>query len=295
MGVVLRAWDDARGCFVALKVIDPGVADPEVVVRLAREADAGAALDHPGIVRPLEAGVAGGRAFIAFELVEGSALGPLLPPAGGLDVQGAVRALRDVARGLAHAHARGVVHRDVKPGNILVDRQGSGRLIDFGLARLVHDRSRLTATGTILGTPGYMSPEQALGERAGPPSDAWGLGAVLCVVLCGRPPFGGASTLATLRAIIEEPPLRPSKAAPASASRARRTTTSGSATPGSMTFRATKPPRASSQARSTTPMPPRPSSSRSTKRPSRRPAARACSTATGDPAVMARPRRARGP
>ncbi|MCO5169822.1 MAG: protein kinase [Planctomycetes bacterium] len=204
MGVVHRALDERTGRVVALKLmLDAG---PDEAARLAREVGALASLDHPGIVAVRDVGRAGERAYLAMELVEGTSLAQRLR-AGPLPVAEAVDVVGQVAAALAHAHGRGVLHRDVKPANVLLDRAGRARLADFGLARRAGD-ARLTATGELLGTPAYMAPEQANADRArvGPWSDVWALGAVLHEALTGRAPFGGATALATLAAVLEAAP-----------------------------------------------------------------------------------------
>jgi tetratricopeptide (TPR) repeat protein len=215
MGVVHRAWDERTSRLVALKLLDPTLATPEAVDRLGREVTASAALDHPGIVPALDAGVAAGRPYVAFALVDGASMDRRLAR-GDLDVRGAARALRDVARALAHAHDRGVVHRDLKPANILIEAQGAAKVIDFGLASMAHHARRLTASGAILGTPAFMAPEQAGGQShtAGPPADVWALGATLFLALTGRPPFQGASFVDLMGAILERSPPSPSSLAP---------------------------------------------------------------------------------
>ncbi|MCO5166044.1 MAG: serine/threonine-protein kinase [Planctomycetes bacterium] len=214
MGVVLRAFDPAAGRPVAIKLVTAAAAvGPAAWARFEREATATARLQHPGIVKVHEVGQDRGRPFLVMELVEGESLEALLAR-GPLPRRQAVALARDLALALAHAHERGVVHRDVKPGNVLVDRLGRPRLTDFGLARL--GPSELTRTGELLGTPSYMAPEQAgdSGRTHGPPTDVYGLGAVLYHLLVGRPPFDGGSLAALLKALLTDPPPPPRRLDP---------------------------------------------------------------------------------
>ncbi|MCI0341049.1 MAG: protein kinase [Planctomycetales bacterium] len=229
-GVVYRARHLETGRSVALKVLTAGADAPsaEERMRFRREIALARSLDHPGIVRVLDVGepVPGSSSpptpWFAMELIEGEPLYAVLE-GEPLSWRRAAEIARDVADALAHAHARGVLHRDVKPGNILVGRKwgdedladgapGSARsafLTDFGLARVVATRSRLTKTGLALGTPEYMSPEQAMGATSDltPAADVWGLGAVLYETLAGRLPFEGGSTDEVLERIVEREPV----------------------------------------------------------------------------------------
>lgn len=198
MGEVFAAREVALGRMVALKLIARGVADrPDLILRFEREARAAAAISHPAVVTVLESGIARGRPYIAMTLVDGVSLESLILQKP-CDPREAVRIVRDIARALQAAHERGVVHRDVKPGNILIEGDGPtthGRrvyLSDFGVASFL-GADALTRTGDLLGTPAYMSPEQALGRETGPLSDVYSLGATLYALLSGRPPFSGES------------------------------------------------------------------------------------------------------
>ncbi|MEZ6185360.1 MAG: serine/threonine-protein kinase [Planctomycetota bacterium] len=206
MGVVYRARDPRLGRPVALKVI-LGDASPQELRRFQTEAAASAQLDHPNLVRVLSAGEAHGRPWLALEFVPGETLGSRLKREGPLPPPDAARLVAQLARGLAHAHTRGVIHRDIKPDNVLL-HDGVPRLTDFGLARF--GERHLTQTGAVLGTPAYMAPEQAAGEasRVGPAADAYALGALLYALLSGRPPFRGTSTLNTIRQVLDDPPPR---------------------------------------------------------------------------------------
>jgi Leucine-rich repeat (LRR) protein len=221
MGVVFHAEDSHLRRPVALKLLRPGAAaDAPARERFLREARAAAGLEHEHIVPVYQAGEASGVPFLAMPLLAGESLEARLRRAGPLPAAEALRLGRQLARGLAHAHGRGVMHRDVKPANVwleeLADEPGAGggpgwraRLLDFGLARAAGDVS-LTATGAVLGTPAYMAPEQAEGQPTGPRSDLYSLGAVLYQACTGQPPFTGENALAILTALaIEEPrPVR---------------------------------------------------------------------------------------
>ncbi|MBX3467477.1 MAG: serine/threonine protein kinase [Planctomycetes bacterium] len=207
MGVVYRAFDPALAREVAIKVVGDRL-DAEEAERLRREGQAAARLHHPNIVAVHGLGEHGGRPYLVMDLVEGEGLAARLRRQGPLPPREAASLAASLARALDYAHRQGVIHRDLKPQNIMIDREGEPRLLDFGLSRVV-DRQSLTATGEVLGTPGYMAPEQANGERAGPPADVYGLGATLYALLTGRPPFEGGSTLDVLRAALEEAPTPP--------------------------------------------------------------------------------------
>lgn len=204
MGVVLRARERASGRVVALKLVpDAAVADlrgERARERFKREGQLTASLQHPGIVRVHSAGEAGGMPYLAYELIERCrTLEDVLP---GLPVRARVGLVRDVARALGHAHARGVIHRDVKPSNVLVDLEGRTRVADFGLAA-AGGLERLTLTGAMVGTPLYMAPEQVGGDREayGPGTDVWALGVLLHLAVKDTLPFD-AESLADLTALI---------------------------------------------------------------------------------------------
>jgi tetratricopeptide (TPR) repeat protein/predicted Ser/Thr protein kinase len=216
MGVVYRARDPSLGRTVAVKMIlDASQAGPEQVKRFQREATAAAKLSHPNIVNVYEVGEDGGRPFIAMELVDGASFESVLkkqrPPA-----KRTVEIVRDIARALAHAHENGVIHRDVKPENVIVDKNGSPHLMDFGLAREVSGGERMTVTGAVLGTPAYMAPEQAAGETAdqGPRSDIYALGAVLYRALLGRPPHESSSIQQQIKKVLFDEPEAPRRLDP---------------------------------------------------------------------------------
>lgn len=211
MGVVVLARDLMLDRLVALKLLPSGLgAQPEVRERFLREARTAAQLSHPNIVPVHRADEVGGVAFFAMAYVDGESLADRLRDRGPLPPAEAVRVLREVAWALAYAHARGVVHRDVKPENVLLER-GTGRALvtDFGIARRA-EASRLTQDGHVLGTVHYMSPEQVNDLELDGRSDLYALGVVAYEVLSGRLPFDGLAPAAVLvaHATREPPPLR---------------------------------------------------------------------------------------
>jgi len=205
MGIVYEAEQRTPRRRVALKMLrDASLAAEEHVRRFRREAQAAAELDHPGIVRILEVGSSGRLAWYTMPLASGGTLSEALSRLVGQPTKGAVL-VRDIARAVAHGHARGVLHRDLKPSNILLDRRGNPLVADFGLAwRADVGGDVLTHTGAVMGTPAYMSPEQARGdvrvidER----TDVWSLGAILYHLLTGRPPFVGGGPRGTLDLVL---------------------------------------------------------------------------------------------
>ncbi len=192
---VYEALDLESGCDVALKVVDERAA---VAGRVVREVEAARALDHPGIVALLDFFSDGRRSFLVWDLVRGESLAEL---AGELRDDEAVLAVAQICEALAYAHARGVVHRDVKPQNVMVDHQGVVKVMDFGIARLA-DADTLTAEGELLGTVAYMSPEQAAGRRVGPPTDVYSAGLLLYELLSGENPVRGATAGETVGNIL---------------------------------------------------------------------------------------------
>ena len=216
MGVVHEAVQVSLGRRVAIKLLPQSEVGPGAILRLRREAAIAAGLDHPGIVRVFASGLEGGTAWVAMECIDGVPLSRRLEEfrAGTAphSLVAVARIAAEVAEALAHAHARGVTHRDVKPGNVLLRRDGSAVLSDFGLARLIDDPS-LTRTGAIAGTPHYMAPEQASGERdrIGPHSDVFSLGTMLYEMATLVRPFDGDTTLAVLGRITSDEPLHPQR------------------------------------------------------------------------------------
>jgi WD40 repeat protein len=216
MGVVYRARQQSLNRLVALKMILAGqLASAVDVERFQQEAEHAANLDHPHIVPIYEIGIHEGRNYFSMRLVEGSNLRAELPALRG-DLPKAINLFVDVCRAVHHAHQRGVLHRDLKPGNILIDRDGAPHVTDFGLARKVEGDGGLTQSGAIVGTPSYMAPEQARGEKQlSTAVDVYSLGAVLYELLTGKPPFKAATPMETLVQLLSREPERPSLSFPA--------------------------------------------------------------------------------
>ena len=193
---------------VAVKVLFAGLADnPSFVERFRREALAAAKLNHPRIVRVYDSGQDSGTYFIVMEYIEGQTLSKVLKQEGALTVPTALRIGEDVAEALADAHKQNVIHRDVKPGNIMFTPSSGLKVTDFGIARAVTGSiSDLTQTGTVMGTATYFSPEQAKGDPADYRTDIYSLGVVLFEMLAGKPPFYGDSPIAVAYQHVNEPP-----------------------------------------------------------------------------------------
>jgi tetratricopeptide (TPR) repeat protein/predicted Ser/Thr protein kinase len=211
MGVVFSAFDTTLRRPVAIKmVLDARWKGEEALKRFRLEASAAARLHHPGIVAVHEVGEHEGKPFLVMEMIEGESLDKVLAR-GGIAPRRLAEIIRGVALALEHAHENGIIHRDVKPENVIVDREGRTHLMDFGLAREVEAAERLTGTGQALGTPAFMSPEQANGdiEAQGPLSDVYGLGALLYWALAGGPPFEATSMRDLIKKILFEEPRPP--------------------------------------------------------------------------------------
>ncbi|MCC6738432.1 MAG: protein kinase [Planctomycetia bacterium] len=218
MGEVWKAWDTELGRWVALKFLKGG--DDGEIARFQREAQVAAGLTHPNIATVYDVGEAAGRHYIAMQFVPGKTLTAARKKGARL----AAMLVRDAARGVGHAHANGVIHRDIKPHNVMVTglnfALGAKKpydavfVMDFGLARSTEGASGLSVTGSVIGTPGYMPPEQAKGRPTGPPADVFSLGATLYDLLTGDEPFRGDSLFEVLRAIQEDEPVPPRRADP---------------------------------------------------------------------------------
>ncbi len=217
MGVVHRAWDLSLGREVAIKMLGEGVlADGQARARFEREARVVAGLQHPGIAGIYEVGQHGGRPFLAMELVPGEDLAAAFSRAR-FAPRRLAKIVRDLALALEHAHGAGLVHRDVKPQNVMLEADDRVRLMDFGLVREASRAGELTRTGQVIGTLQYMAPEQAAGEIAdqGPPTDVYGIGAVLYRGLVGRPPFdAGSGEAGLLKQVIFDDPKPPREVEP---------------------------------------------------------------------------------
>lgn len=211
MGVVYRARQISLDRIVALKMILAGrLANLEEVERFRTEALAAAGLQHPNIVAVYEVGEQDAQHFFSMEYIEGESLSHRLSRAP-LAPRDLARCMRALAQAVHYAHRQGVIHRDLKPSNILLDADGQPHITDFGLAKRLHDDNGQTRTGTILGTPSYMAPEQAEGrsDDIGPRSDVYSLGAVLYECLTRRPPFRNDNVYDTVRQVINDAPPRP--------------------------------------------------------------------------------------
>lgn len=217
MGVVYKARHKRLNRVVALKMILAGeFAGDDEVRRFHSEAEAAANLEHQGIVPIFEVGEFRGRHFFAMAYVDGVTLSNLIKD-GPLDSKDAAQILFQIVDSIAYAHEHGVIHRDLKPGNILLTTDRQARVTDFGLAKRIDSDSDLTDTGQVLGTPSYMAPEQAAGriDQVGKRADIYALGAILYYLLTGRPPFQSANPIETIRQVLEREPVAPRSLNPA--------------------------------------------------------------------------------
>jgi serine/threonine-protein kinase len=216
VGVVYQARHLRLNRGVALKMLLAGpYARPEELKRFLREAEAVAGLHHPNIVQLYDAGEADGRPYFTMELVEGGSLAQKLtgtPRAA----RPAAELVAKIADAIQAAHQSGIIHRDLKPANVLMAADGTPKVTDFGLARRLESDRGLTLSGAAVGTPSYMSPEQARGDRStiGPPTDVYALGAILYEMLTGRPPFRAETATATVQQVIAEEPVSPRRLNP---------------------------------------------------------------------------------
>jgi eukaryotic-like serine/threonine-protein kinase len=207
MGVVYRAKQDHLDRIVAVKMIRSGaLASEEEVQRFYAEARSAAKLDHPNIVMVYQCGELGGHHYFSMDYVPGTDLARIIEQ-GPVDPRHAARYVRDVAKAIDYAHQRGVIHRDLKPANVLIDSEDHVHVTDFGLAKVTGVDSGLTRSGCAIGTPSYMSPEQALGrsDQHSATTDVYSLGAILFALLVGKPPFQGATVVQTMMQVIHRP------------------------------------------------------------------------------------------
>ncbi|MGV9536539.1 protein kinase domain-containing protein [Streptosporangium sandarakinum] len=210
MGEVWRARDELLGREVAVKLLRRHVAaDPDFRERFRMEARIAAGLSDPGIAQVFDYGEADDVAYLVMELVPGDSLATILKRSGRLSVEDTLDMVEQTARALAAAHRSGIIHRDIKPGNLLVTETGTVKITDFGIARAL-EAAPMTQTGTVLGTAQYVSPEQASGERLTVATDVYSLGVVAYECLAGRPPFVSETQVAiALMHIGQEPPPLP--------------------------------------------------------------------------------------
>ncbi|MER7406864.1 serine/threonine-protein kinase [Streptomyces sp. NPDC000070] len=210
MGEVWRAYDETLARAVAVKLLLPQDTDATAASRFRLEAQTAGRLNHPNVVGVLDFGEYDNRLYLVMELVEGDSLARVLSVSGALPAERVATLAAQAAAGLAAAHQQGIVHRDVKPANLLLDAGGTLKIGDFGIARFLDDPgAALTATGQIVGTGLYLAPERALGQPAGPASDMYSLGCVLYQLLSGRPPFQADTAVALLHQHLDNAPVPP--------------------------------------------------------------------------------------
>ncbi|TVR14190.1 MAG: serine/threonine protein kinase [Planctomycetota bacterium] len=213
MGVVYRAWDERGQRDVAVKVLTHHSSKREarqrLMTRFLREGQAAASVTHPNVVTIYESGIHEQTAFLAMELVNGASLGQVLDESHIIEADKVAKIGAAIARGMAAIHTQGIVHRDIKPDNILLGRDGSVKIADLGLAKLIDDDEveRLTASGIVIGTPLYVAPEAIRNaHHVGPSADIYSFGATLYHLLCGHPPFIGDSPYELMRAHLDDRP-----------------------------------------------------------------------------------------
>ncbi len=212
MAEVHRGTDTVLGRPVAIKVLAPQFArDAAFVERFRREARAAARLNHPNVVNVYDTGSDDGTHYIVMEYVDGRTLADRLASGGALPTAAALELAGAVCRALSAAHRQGIVHRDIKPGNVMVTPEGQVKVMDFGIARLADGAETVAQTAAVLGTASYLSPEQARGEPVDERSDIYSLGVVLYEMLTGRPPFTGDSAVAVAYKHVQEAPEPPSR------------------------------------------------------------------------------------
>ena len=206
MGVVYKAHEESLNRYVAIKVLGEHlIEDEQFLARFIREAQSAAGLSHPNIVQIHFIGQDEGRHYFVMEYVSGKPIDAIIREHGRLDSIPAAQIILQASQGLAAAHDKGIIHRDIKPANLILDERGIVKIADFGLALPSQIQSRLTATGMLMGTPGYMAPEQCRGEQADNRTDLYALGITLYEMLTGNVPFKAESPLILLKQILEEP------------------------------------------------------------------------------------------
>jgi predicted Ser/Thr protein kinase len=216
MGVVYRALDEALQRHVALKTLLPALAaDPEFVARFKREAQSAAALNHPNITQIYTIGQEGPIPFFAMELIRGRSLEAIVKEKGAIPAAEATGYVLQAAKGLRHAAQKKLIHRDIKPSNLMLAEDGVLKITDFGLAKAARSETRLTATGDVLGSPGYISPEQASGAALDARSDIYSLGATFFHLVTGRLPFEAPTPVAMIVKHLSEPLRSPRAVNPA--------------------------------------------------------------------------------
>ncbi|MFS8522809.1 MAG: serine/threonine-protein kinase, partial [Micromonosporaceae bacterium] len=218
MGTVWRAVDTQLGREVAVKEVVPpeGLSRQEreaMYERMVREARAAAAISHPSVVQVYDIVTDGGKPWVVMELLDARSLAEIILSEGPLSPRAVAKIGVALLGALEMAHAAGVLHRDVKPANVLIAADGRCVLTDFGVARLPTDVN-LTTPGMVLGSPYFISPERALGAKFGPPSDLFSLGVTLYTAVEGRPPFDRGDPISTMHAVVEDEPARPERAGP---------------------------------------------------------------------------------
>ena len=210
MGSVYLAEHFGLNRKVALKILPGDMSrDPEYVARFMREATTAGRLEHPNIVQIHDVGYADSHHFIVMQFVDGESLSTVVDNLGALEPRDAAKVASGILRGLHHAHEQGVVHRDIKPDNVLIAKGDQPKLLDFGLAIETEASLHITKDGMVVGTPYYLSPEQARGHAATPQSDVYATGVTLYYLLTGKRPFTGATALAVLNKHINDAPVQP--------------------------------------------------------------------------------------
>lgn len=208
MGVVYKAHEPSLNRTVAVKLLGEHLSeDKEFVQRFKREAQAAAALNHPNIVQIYSFGEDEGRYYFAMEYVDGISAQEMIQKDGQLNADQAAHIVMQAAEGLAVAHDSGMIHRDIKPANLMINRKGLVKITDFGIAMRPSEQTRLTASGMLMGTPGYLSPEQCLGRDVDSRTDIYALGVSLYEMITGKVPFNADSPAALIREIVDGPPL----------------------------------------------------------------------------------------